>query len=477
MKTNRARDVGFDIKKWGFFFLFLAALIISFYLMLKPADQKRAQESIARAEALTEQAREIAMRTSSPQDLANHDLARDALEKARRHSIESELSAAISEAQKAASYAQKVIRDTAGASSVRGGNQLTQIIGDVLVQINGAFREADQQLILGPGMMVKTTAEGSGCELTFDNGMKVVMASATDLVLEENVDTADDTYRLSLTLQSGEIVLETPESGAAKVHVLAEPGRAVFYRSAAGMVSLRGVRDPTMAVRVRSGRVDVRSGAQSLTLGPHQATTFTAELFKTSAIDLAQPPLLSAPPPFSRFESNDNGFAAVALSWETTSGAISYHVQVSGDPLFVDVYEERFGVIGNRLELPALRAGVYYWRVTSTSADNINGFPTDIRQLEVIDEAGDGAVAGEGRPPTLLIDKLYVQGYVAIVQGRTDRDAKVTINDENAILNKEDGSFNHALTFAGRGTYKIVIVAESSAGVLEIAERSIVIED
>jgi len=477
MKTNRARDASFDIKKWSFFLLFLIVLIVGFYFMLKPADQKRASQTIAEAEALTLQAREIAQTTNSPQDLANYDLAMDALEKARKLEIESELAAAISEAQKSATYARKVIRDTATANTVRTGNHITTIVGDVLVRVKGQFRTADQQITLGPGMLVKTTAENSGCELSFDNGMVVIMRPGTDLAIEESLDAADDTYRLSLGLESGAIAIETAESGKAKVQVVAEPGQAIFYRSAAGSVSIQGLREPTMGVRVLSGRVDVRSGTRSLILGPHQATSFTADLFNTQATELVQAPLLSAPPPFARFEANENGFASVALSWEKMTGAISYHVEMSTDPLFVQIHEERYGVIDNRLELPALRPGLYHWRVTSTSADNINGLPSDARQLEVVEEAGDGEVPNEGKPPTLIIDSVLVQGYMALVQGRTDRDAKVTINDENAILNKEDGTFSHALPFAGRGTFKIVIVAESSSGVLEIAEKSIVIKD
>jgi len=477
MKTTKPRDASFDVKKWGFFFLFLVVLVIGFYFVLQPADEKRAMQSIARAEALTRQAEEIARGTNTARDLANYDLAREALEKAKKFSIENELSAALNEAQKSATYAQKVIDANAGGNLVRSGNRFTEIVGEVLVRSGGNFQTADQDTVLGVGTLIKTTARGSGCRIAFDNGMEVLVSSGTDLILLETIDRSDDVYRITLELERGSIDLITAETGPGRVNVIASPGSALFNRGTRGSVSLSDDSDPALEVRVLIGRADVRSGVQSLPLGPNNMVTFTADLFRSTATDLIPSPLLSAPPPFSKFAPNESGFASVALSWEPADGAIGYNVQVSTDSLFVNIHEDRLGVISERVEMPALRPGIYFWRVRALSPSNIAGFPTDTQQFEVTAEGGATAIASEGKPPTLEIIRIYVQGYVAILKGRTERDATVKVNNERAIMNKDDGTFTHTLTFAGKGTYKVIIVAESSTGGLTIEETEVTIED
>ena len=473
MKSKKSQETNFDIKKWAFFIVFLVVLVLGLYFVLKPQGEKEASQAIAQVERLIRQAREITQRTNQAQDLANYDLARDSLERANKYNIESEFTLAIEEA---GGYALKVIQSNTGGT-LRSGNRFEEIHGQILVRPKGSgtFKSGDKDTVLGVGDLIKV-APGSGCKVAFDNGLEVVVREDTSVTLQENLGGEENVYRLQLNLESGRLEVKTPEAGRARLIISTSPARVVFFRNSSGAVSLTGSRNPTLEARVRRGRADVRSGPQTLNLNAGEMETFTVDLFKNAALQLPEVPNLINPKPFSKFQVNQNGFASVELSWERVLGATAYHLQVSNDPLFIKLFEERSNVSGFSRELPSLTSGTYFWRVAAIG-NNLTGFFSESRQFEILSKSGAGAGPSDSNPPVLIIDDIPVQGTVAIVKGRTDRDATVKVNDELAVVDKEDGTFNHVLNLPGQGVHKVMVVAKSSAGSLAFKEFSISIKD
>lgn len=478
MKAKRSQSSGSDLKKWGFFLVFLIMIGVALVLIMQPGSDKEAREMITRAESLTRQAQDIAARTNAPQDRANADLARESLDQANNLRLLGEAAASLEESTKAISYAQKVIENVSDGQVRRSGIRFEDARGDILVRSKGTgiWRTGDDDSILGAGDRVKTNPK-SGTRIVFDNGMSITVHNGTELVLQDNVEANAETYRLMIALEKGSISVETAEGGSARVHVLTDAGRAVFYRQTKGRIGILSTSTKPTEVRVREGRTDVRSGSKSLDLYREQMVTFTNDLFKNEATSLPPAPLLDAPKPFSKFPANDNGIAPVAFRWENVTEVRGYQFQLSTEVLFVNPIEDRRLSGSARFELPNLNAGLYFWRVASIGAGDVASFYSEPRQVEVTAQSGQSSRAGDERPPKLRITKTSVQGYIAIISGVTDRDATVKVNNDLAVVDNKDGTFSAVLSFANKGDYPVLIAAESPSGSMAIQELTVTIKE
>ena len=477
MKSKRVQNTNFDVKKWAIFFLFLLVLAAVLFFLLKPKGEVDTDNLIARARLMNQRARVIAQQSNATQDMANLELSTDALEKAILFNIESNFTEAKDAAERSLAFAQKVIRE-GQAGGAREQLRFQEIVGEVLLKKKGGldFEMGTTRSKLTLGDLFKSSSTGS-CKLAFDNGMEVTLEPNTAVAFQEDLDgKGPSNSEIVLLLESGTIKAKSSETDSRKVKVITGIGRAVLYKNTSATVSFNE-RTRSMEVKVGFGRTDLKSGTKSTVLGKNQKVVFSENLFNKNPKQMPNPPVLSSPASFSKFKANQNGFAAVALRWETNPESASYQVELSEDSLFVSKIEVRDDLPSSRLEIPDLKVGTYYWRVAGISPQKIVGLPTQVRQFQILGQAEESRETIQQNPPKLKIQGIQVQGKVAIISGSTERDATIKVNGEMAIVDKDDGQFNFVMKFPGPGVYAITVAAESSSGSLSIDEFSVEIKD
>jgi len=473
MRGKQAKGSGFDAKKWGLFLLFIVLLAAVLLFFLTPEGENQANEMLQRARLINRNAQNAAEKTADPQDLANLDLSRDSLERAETLYIESQYSATIEEARKSMHYSEKVISGDKAGSNFGARIRFDELIGEVLVKkkVNPAFERAVSETSLGLGDLVKTSAE-SGCRIVFSSGLQVILNADTHLTLSEE-ERDGSNVRLILFLDSGKISLKTSESQTGSV--LTNAGRAVLYHGTDAAVSF-DADVGTMAVAVRYGRTDARSDTKSAIVGANQKLSFSSGSFSGVPEKLPVAPQLLAPSDFAKFRANSNGFASVNLQWETAPNARSYHVQLSTDSLFIRTVADLEDFRGTDQTFPALKPGVYYWRVASRSSNGVEGFASPEKSFEIVERDGQN-VSSDDNPPKLKIQRKITQGYIAIIIGTTDRDANVKINGEPAPVDKETGEFVFVLKLPGQGLHDVSVAAQSSTGGLAYENFTVLVKD
>jgi hypothetical protein len=473
MKGKKKRQSEFDTKKWGFFFLFLIGLIIVLVLFLKPEGEQKARDAIDRARFQNRKAQTIVSRTNTPEDLAKLDLSSDALEKAEALFLESEFTAAIEEASLAIQHAQKII--TRDSPSFGAKIRFAELIGDVMVRIQGNrdYEKANNRMELNLADEIRTLTTG-GCRLVFSDGLEAILSPSSQMTIQEDLTSAGG--KMAIFLESGHLEIKTAElKDRGNLSVITTVGRAhVYPNTAADIFYNSGKRNTT--IRVQFGRVDGKSGTQSAIVAQNQQLEFDASSFSEPQ-DLVPSPQPLSPVRASKFEANKNGFATVALRWEGSSGN-RYNVQLSEDPLFVKLVENKLSYGGTRLELPSLKPGNYFWRVFCVGSNGLEGASSQVLQFEVLSDEGKERLTNTAAtPPKLKITRQLVQGHMAIIHGSTDRDATVKMNGEMALVNKEDGTFNHVLKLPGFGLHSVDVVVESSSGAIAFKKLSFEVKD
>lgn len=479
MKAKKVQDSDFDIRKWGFFILFIACMALMLVLFIKPEGRGQAQELIDNARLTNLKAQELALRSNAPNDLANLDLSTGHLEKASAYFIESDFILAAEEAQKSILYSDKIIKreniGTTFAASVR----FDELHGEILVKKQGSsdFERATKNLSLGIGDLVRTT-NNSSCRFVHKNGIKTTLGRNGQLKFQEDVELSSSSgVPIAIFLEKGLLQVETQDRGPKEqINVLTPNGKVRVYKSTAALIDFDTTNNEVI-LKVRYGRVDARSGNRTQVVSNQEGLTFTDDGNPEDPQSLIGAPRLLQPIRGKKFTPNQNGFALVTIRWEAANGASDYHLEVATDPLMINIIEEKRNYAGVRADFQNLRPGQYYWRVTAGDAQGTKGLPTEVYDFVVNETGAIQAKVGKGKAPKLEVTPPLLQGFYAIIKGKTDRGATVKINGELALVDKESGSFNHVLKLLGYGDHVINIVAESSSGTIAYKNVTVTVKD
>ncbi len=468
-----------DMKKWGMFLIFIV-LLLSVYLIIKPEGEQEAQKLIVQVEELARRARDAARKSQKPQDLANADLSVEELGKARRLLLESDFSAARNAAEKAKLHALKVVERQAPTNQLRSRIRFKDLAGDVSVRkrFQPEFEAATKQTALEIGDTIKTAATGS-CRINYSTRMETILRVESELSFPElkETETGNEPI-LDLFLENGEIQIKTSElEGSNKPAIITETGKATIYQNTEALIKYRPS-SGIMEIRVRFGRVDARSPSGGGNVVKNQLLVIRPGQAAGDSSPLPPAPELTEPANYARFEANQNGFSLVTLSWNPVSATGQYHVELATNDLFNELVHQRNAYIGDSIMFSDLIVGEYFWRVSSIGADDNEGLPSQVRQFEV-GASGDTqpTVVRDTKPPKLKVVDVLIQGYIVIVKGRSERDAKVTVEGERAILDDQTGEFKCTLNFHDKGIYTLNVVAVDRAGNRSAEQVKIEIHD
>ena len=455
-----------DLKKWGLFLVVLILLPV-LYLLISPGGEDEARQLVAEAESLNRKAQGVAEKTNAPQDLANLDLSTESLDVAKSLLVESDFTAARDAAEKSKIHSLKVTERQPPTGATRARVRFQDLAGEVEVRkrYNPGFEPATRETALEVGDTVRTGPSG-GCKLTFSSRLDAVLRVSSKLSFPDLTgDIAGSDLITDLLLEDGSIHLKTSELvNNQKTEVITELGKASIYQNTEARIIYRPA-SGAMEVRVRLGRVETRVGTTTVNVVKDQALIIRQGQPLGQPKPMPEPPQLLEPANFARFEANQNGIVMVTLSWRPVAASGQYHIELAATPLFNQLIFEKTGFLGDNVAVQGLSRGNYYWRVSSIGRDEQEGLPSQVRQFEVDDPGVTSPVISiDTTPPLLKVTDVLVQGYIVIVQGRSERDAKVTVEGEKAVLDEETGEFKCTLNFHDKGTYAINVVAVDRVG-------------
>jgi subtilisin family serine protease len=195
------------------------------------------------------------------------------------------------------------------------------------------------------------------------------------------------------------------------------------------------------------------------------------------------PPPPPAAPGLPTLLTPANGATGIALNpliqWITSTGATSYRIQVSTDPLFSIVFLDRAGLIGSSTGITGLSTNTrYYWRLNATNSGGNSGFtepfnfttgqgsgttppppPPGGLPAPSLGSPSDGAT-GVSRSPTLSWNA--VGGATSYrVQVSTGSSFSSTVYDNSSVV----GSSVTLPRLAGRTTYFWHVRSQNATGV------------
>jgi len=451
------------IRKWLIFLVFLVSLALIYFVFLRPGGESDARKVMQQARQAVTDARISAQSTREPADLANVDLAGEALDNAQKLLIESDYSAARAEAEKALRHANKVLQKETPVVSFKAKVRVDQTIGDV------TLRKGETQAleIAKKGLPIEvsdtiTTAAGSVCKLFFASGMDLVLMPETQIQLQENFSGANQVT--NIYLEKGLVQVRLIDvADNIQLHVLTDQVKAVINPNCNTTIEYQPAQS-TLTARVKKGRVDIEKGDQSTAVRNNQELVARNGQIPTLASDLPPSPELNSPDNFAEFFSNQNGFALVSLVWSRQEKAQNYRVQLSTNRFFTSMVRDRPFFPGTQMEFPDLTNGTYFWRVISMDANDHEGMPSGTRRFQVVEPKTRTDQPVDGDPPHLRISKTQVQGYMYIIQGNSEKDATVWVNNEKAILDDYTGDFIFTASFPVVGVHEVSIVAMDRAG-------------
>lgn len=446
-----------DLKKWGFFIVFLLALFIVLFFALKPEGEEDALMLTNQADARYRQAKILADKSQTPQDLANVDLAFEHLKKAKSLLVESDFGNATEEARVSMVHSGKVISQRTAKKDVANRIRFVEVSGEINIRkrFSSSYIPADETTPLDLGDSVKTVGNGS-CRMSFTNRIDMVLRPASEVNFPDFQGSNPSDPILDLLLEEGGLFVKSTEPGR-KVSVRTQTGKVEIFSNSEAWISFASS-NGSLEVRMGSGRAELKNKSGVVNISRNQKLVVMPGVPLDTAEDLPSPPDLTAPDNFQEIPANQNGFALVSLNWDRTSTS-KYHIEISSNSLFNSLVNERNNYTRASFDAD-LREGKYFWRVSSVDAGGYKGLPSTVRQFEITGARGGAPTRHvDSKPPEITLSKPLIQGYIVIIEGVTERDARVTVDGEKAILDEETGKFTCALNFPGKGIYAINVIA------------------
>jgi hypothetical protein len=345
-------------------------------------------------------------------------------------------------------------------ASVATGARFERIDGSVLVKRAGTLEwiAATRAVVLRQNDLVQTRS-GASAEIHFADGSVFNVRPDSLITIEESSQNPlSRQQRTALSIQSGEANFQTAARSVPGSTTISTPTvRTTAARETAG--SIQVAESGATGVRIFRGQGEAQTrGGQRIALASNQAVNVDAGGAAGATLTLPTVPALTAPPNQTEVAYPDLAQGVTLLVWNAVPGAAGYRVMVDFSPGFARPLYDRQGVRATQLELRALDAGSYYWKVAAVDQGGAEGGFSDLWRFTLTKAAQSTAA-----PPPLVLEAAELKGNILHVQGRTEAGSRVTLNDERLEV-QPDGSFNEFLTFDGGPGATVVVRATSPRG-------------
>jgi hypothetical protein len=177
-------------------------------------------------------------------------------------------------------------------------------------------------------------------------------------------------------------------------------------------------------------------------------------------------PQLTAPSNGTDIAYPDLAQGITLLLWSAVPDASAYRVMVDFSPSFARPLFDRQNARSTQMELRALEAGSYYWRVAAIGTDGSEGSFSDLWRFTLAKSPPSTA-----SPPLLTFEDAELKGNILHVRGRTEPGATLSLGGVRLEV-QADGSFNEFVTFdGGAGSTVHLTVTGTRGGSVEQSRR------
>ncbi len=354
-------------------------------------------------------------------------------------------------------------------SAVLSGAHIAQVVGDI-EYLEGGTRstQAETNMKIRSGDVL-TLRKGSGCEIIFIDGSTMTLRYPAVLVFNRiQEDKGARSLSVDMTLQRGGM-----QFSASKITdynpsftVGAGTAQVKYSLNAAGeVVRNRSILQTT--VSCQEGHLLVRKGDQELSLKPQMQVRLADNTADVQEFSLPPLPMAESP---ANFKTLDAGtLQNVEFKWTRVYNAAGYYFELADNTVFANPLVVRKGYSGTTLSLPIPESGTYYWHVAALNEANERGRFSSIREFKVVEDRGTQVLVDQ-IPPPLSLEPVRVFGTTAIVQGKTEAGALVTVNNK-VVEVKNDGSFSAIITLYQSGRNRIEVISRDAADNETVEER------
>jgi hypothetical protein len=349
--------------------------------------------------------------------------------------------------------------------SIETGARFERIDGTVQVKRAGTLEwiTATRAVVLRQNDLVRT-GSGASAEIHFADGMVFGVRPESLITIEESSQNPlSRQQRTALSIQSGEANFQTAARTIPGSTTISTPTvRTTADRETAG--SIHVAESGATGLRIFSGKGEAQTkGGQRVALASNQGLNVDAGGAAGATVNLPSVPGLTAPPNQTEVAYPDLNQGVTLLVWNAVPGATGYRVMVDFSPGFARPLYDRKGVRTTQLELRALEAGSYFWKVAALDSASVEGGFSDMWRFSLTK-----APQSSAPPPPLVLESAELKGNMLRVQGRTEAGSLVTLNGERLEV-QPDGSFNEFVTFDGGPGATVVVRSASPRG--SVAEQ------
>jgi len=343
-------------------------------------------------------------------------------------------------------------------TSVETSTRFQSVEGSVQVKRAGTLEwiPASRASVLKQSDLVRT-GSGAAAEILFADGTHLSVRPDSLITIEESTENpVSRTQRVGIAIQSGEANFQTAARNVPGSTTISTPTvRTTADRDTAGNIQVAESGATGLRIYKGQGEAQTRTG-QKITLAPNQGVKIDAAGAAGPTVNLPTVPLLTAPPNQTEVAYPDLAQGVTLLMWNGVPGATAYRVMVDFSPAFARPLYDRQGVRSTQMELRALDAGSYYWKVAALDAHGSEGSFSDLWRFTL-------AKAPQSAPLPLSVEALELKGNVLHVRGRTETGASLTLNGVRLEV-QPDGSFNEYVAFEGGAGAPVLLRATNSRG-------------
>jgi hypothetical protein len=354
-------------------------------------------------------------------------------------------------------------------SSIETGARFASAEGKVEVKRAGQLEwvPAAQVPLLRQSDLVRT-GSGATAEIHFADGSVFNVRPDSLITIEESTQNpVSRAQRVALSIQSGEANFQTPARTVPGSTTISTPTvRTQAERDTAGAIQVADTGATGLRVFRGQTTAETRTG-QRLTLASNQGVRVDAAGAAGPTMSLPTVPQLVAPPNQTEVSFPDLGQGVTLLMWGAVPGASNYRVLVDYSPTFARPLYDRQGVRATQMELRALEAGSYYWKVAAIDGAGSEGSFSELWRFTLTRSAPVAALP-------LAVDALELRENVLRVRGRTEAGATVTLNGVRLEVDA-DGSFNEFVAFEGGPGSTVVLRATNARGATAEVRRPVTV--
>ena len=344
----------------------------------------------------------------------------------------------------------------------------TALDGTVRVKKAGrnTWVAAEFNLPLEKGDVVQTGAEGMA-KLYFSDGTSYTVMPDSLMVIEEHSANAEQQTRVTVEVTTGTVDLATGTfTQGSTSQVVMAGARASFAPETTALVR-NNPRADRHEILVKKGQGEVTRNRETVKLKDYEKVSFASDSPTMMLTKEVGPPTLISPSHMSSVYAGEGG-GEVELEWTPSANSRAYRVRVSRNRYFSSTILDK-RLQATSLKLGELSPGIYFWVVTSEDAVGRESAESERNQFTVAAHAAEANVA-------LELEPLLRHGHVIEIKGKTEPNARVTVNGQEVSDVRADGGFSYFTPSLPEGENVLTVTVRSAKGGAKTMQKKVVID-